>query len=243
LRTIGLVGGMSWVSTVEYYRVINSEINARRGGLSAARIVLNSVDFGEVGACHASGDFETVGALLTDAARKLEQIGADCVLLCANTVHMHADRVQAAISIPLIHLIDVTASSIRAQGIGTVGLLGTRLTMELEFYAKRLNANGIGVIVPDKHEREFINTTIDDELVKSVFLPGSREVFLEVIRRLEARGAEGVVLGCTEIPLLVAPDHSPIPAFDTTRLHALAAVEFALSGAPAEATSSNFMNR
>ena len=228
---------MSWVSTVEYYRVINAEINARRGGLSAAQILLNSVDFGEVGACHARRDFDTVGTLLTEAARKLEQIGADCVLLCANTVHMHADRVQAAIAVPVIHLIDVAASAIRSQGISTVGLLGTQLTMELDFYANRLNANGIEVIVPSKDEREFINTTIEEELVKSVFTPESREGFLAVIRALNARGAEGVVLGCTEIPLLVPPDRSPIPAFDTTRLHALAAVEFAMSGAHESLTS------
>ena len=219
---------MSWVSTVEYYRVINSEINARCGGLSSARILLNSVDFGEISACHAKGDFEPVGALLIAAARKLEQIGAECVLLCANTVHMHADRIQSAISVPLIHLVDVAAAAIRSQSISTVGLLGTRPTMELDFYAKRLEANGIGVIVPDAHEREFINSTIEEELVKSVFLPRSREGFLAVIRNLERRGARGVVLGCTEIPLLVTPDQTPIPAFDTTRLHALAAVEFAM---------------
>jgi aspartate racemase len=229
MRTIGLVGGMSWVSTLEYYRVINSEINARRGGLSAARILLNSVDFGDIAAFHSRRDFDGVANLLCDAARKLEQIGADCVLLCANTMHMHADRVQAAVSVPLIHLVDVTASAIRNQGISTVGLLGTRLTMELDFYAKRLNSHGIEVLVPDAHEREYVNRTIEDELVKSRFLDGSREGFLSVISKLQARGAGGVVLGCTEIPLLVPLDASPIPAFDTTRLHALAAVEFAMA--------------
>src|SRR5687768_15138820 len=137
---------MSWVSTVEYYRIINSEINARRGGLSAARILLNSVDFGEIDTLHAKRDFDGVGALLTDAARKVESIGADCVLLCANTMHMHADRVQAAVSVPLIHLIDVAATAIQREGISKVGLLGTRLTMELDFYANRLKANGVDVI-------------------------------------------------------------------------------------------------
>jgi aspartate racemase len=228
MRTIGLVGGMSWVSSVEYYRVINSAINARRGGLSSARILLNSVDFGDIDAFHKQRDFNGVGALLADAARSVESIGAECVLLCANTMHMHADRVQAAISVPLIHLIDVTAAAIRRQGISTVGLLGTRLTMELDFYAKRLRANGVEVIVPEAHERDYINRTIEDELVKSVFLDRSREGFLSVIRKLETRGAQGVVLGCTEIPLLVAPDQSPIPVFDTTKLHAMAAVAFAM---------------
>jgi len=143
---------------------------------------------------------------------------------------MHAERVQAALKIPLIHLIDETAKEIRKGGIQTVGLLGTRLTMERDFYAKRLSTAGIGVFVPEKDERDFVHRTIQEELVKSVFLPKSREGFLQVIRGLAARGAKGVVLGCTEIPLLVEPDSSPLPAFDTTRIHALAAVDFALSG-------------
>lgn len=229
MRTIGLVGGTSYVSTLEYYRIINHEMNARRGGLSAARILLYSVDFGEIGALHAQGDFDAVGALLTGAARKLASIGADCVLLCANTIHMHAERVQAAIGVPLIHLIDSTAREIRRGGLDKIGLLGTRMTMERDFYAKRLNASGIDVVVPDKDERDFIHRTIDDELVKSIFLPERRLEFIQIIRGLAARGAQGVVLGCTEIPLLVEPGQSPLPAFDTTRIHALAAVEFALS--------------
>ena len=229
MRTIGLVGGTSWVSTVEYYRIINGEVNARRGGLSSARILLYSVDFGEIEALHARGDFEGVGSLLTDAAVKLASVGAECILLCANTMHMHADRVEAAVSVPLIHLVDATAKEIRLLGFDRIGLLGTRLTMERDFYAKRLAAAGIDVLVPEKVERELIHRTIQDELVKSVFLPGSREAFLTIIRGLAARGAQGIVLGCTEIPLLVEPGQSPLPAFDTTRIHALAAVDFALS--------------
>ena len=228
MRTIGLVGGMSWVSTVEYYRVINSQINARVGGLTSARVLLNSVNFGDIDTFHKRRDFDAVGGLLANAARTVEQSGAECVLLCANTMHMHAERVQAAISVPLIHLVDVTAAAIRARGVSTVGLLGTRLTMELDFYANRLRANGVDVMVPDAHEREYVNRTIEDELVKSVFLDASREGFLSVIRKLQSRGAQGVVLGCTEIPLLVATGQSPIPAFDTTNLHAMAAVEFAM---------------
>jgi aspartate racemase len=220
---------MSWVSTIEYYRVINSEINARRGGLTSARILLNSVDFGQIDELHAKRDFEGVGALLTHAACTLEMIGADCVLLCANTMHMHAHRVQSAVSVPLINLIDVAAKEVKREGISTVGLLGTRLTMERDFYAKRLSAHGVEAIVPEKDEREFINRTIEDELVKSVFRPESRDGFLAVINGLAARGAGGVILGCTEIPLLVEPSRSPVPAFDTTRLHAMAAVDFALS--------------
>jgi aspartate racemase len=229
MRTIGLVGGTSWVSTVEYYRIINGEINARRGGQSSARIVLYSVDFGEIEALHARGDFEGVGSLLADGARRIASGGAECILLCANTMHMHAERVQAAVSVPLIHLVEATAREVRRSGIDTVGLLGTRLTMERDFYAKRLNAAGIAVLVPEKGEREFIHRTIHEELVRSVFLPESRAGFLAIIRGLAARGAQGIVLGCTEIPLLVEPGQSPLPAFDTTRIHALAAVEFALS--------------
>jgi aspartate racemase len=229
MRTIGLVGGTSWVSTIEYYRIINGEINARRGGQASARIVLYSVDFGEIDALHAQGDYDGVGSLLADAARKLASVGADCLLLCANTMHMHAARVQGAVSVPLVHLVDATAREIRSSGLGKVGLLGTRLTMERDFYAKRLNAGGIEVLVPEKDEREFVHRTIHEELVKSVFRPESRQGFLGIIRGLAARGAQGIVLGCTEIPLLVAPDQSPLPAFDTTRIHALAAVDFALS--------------
>jgi amino-acid racemase len=237
MRIIGLVGGTSWVSTLEYYRIINGEINARRGGLSSARLLLYSVDFSEIAALQARGDFDGVGSLLADAAGKLARIGAECVLLCANTMHMHAERVQAAIPIPLIHLVDATAEAVRRGGIHRVGLLGTRLTMEHGFYARRLAAAGIDVLVPDKEERELVHRTIEEELVRSVFLPASREAFLAIIRGLAARGAQGVVLGCTEIPLLVAPDQSPIPAFDTTRVHALAAVDFALSGHDAHASS------
>jgi len=229
MRTIGLVGGTSWVSTIEYYRIINSEINARRGGQSSARILLYSVDFGEIDALHARGDFEGVGTLLADAASKLASVGADCLLLCANTIHMHAERVQRAVSVPLIHLIDATAREIRRSGAAKVGLLGTRLTMERDFYAKRLNAAGIDVLVPEKDERELVHRVIEEELTRSVFLPESRQRFLAIIEGLAARGAQGIVLGCTEIPLLVAPAESPLPAFDTTRIHALAAVEFALA--------------
>lgn len=230
MRTIGLVGGTSWVSTIEYYRVINSEVNARRGGQSSARILLDSVDFGEVDALHARGDFESVGTLLAQSAVKLASVGAECILLCANTTHMHAERVQAAVPVPLIHLVDATAREIRHSGIDRVGLLGTRPTMELDFYAQRLRAAGIEVLVPEKDERDFIDRTIREELVRSIFLPESRERFVRIIDALAGRGARGIVLGCTEIPLLVAPEESPLPTFDTTRIHALAAVDFALAG-------------
>jgi len=230
MRTIGLIGGTSWVSTIEYYRIINSEVNARLGGSRSARILLFSVEFGEVRALEAAGDLDGVGALLADAARTVTNAGADCVLLCANTTHMHADRVQAAVAVPLIHLIDATAREIRRRNLSTIGLLGTKLTMELDFYVDRLKSAGIGAIVPGADERAFIQHTIETELTKSVFTADTRERYLGIIRSLAARGAQGVILGCTEIPLLVPAEQCPIPAFDTTRLHALAAVDFALAG-------------
>jgi len=229
MKTIGLVGGTGWISTIDYYRIINLEVNSRRGGQNTAKIVLYSLDFGEIDSLHAKGDFDGVGALLTDASKKLVSIGADCVLLCANTMHMHAERVQEAIAVPLIHIVDATAKQIHLEAIKKVGLLGTRMTMEREFYRKKLNDANIEVLVPEKEEREFIQRTINDELVKNLFLPKSKEGFLEIIRKLKIQGAEGVILGCTEIPLLVKQSDTDLPVFDTTRIHSLAAVDFALA--------------
>lgn len=229
MKTIGLVGGTGWISTIDYYRIINHEVNARRGGQNTAKIVLYSVDFGEIDALHAKGDFDGVGALLTDASKKLVSIGADCILLCANTMHMHAERVQAAVPVPLIHIVEVTAKQIRMRSMKKIGLLGTRMTMEREFYRNKLIEAGLEVAVPEKEEREFIQRTINDELVKNVFLPKSKQGFLEIINGLKAQGAEGAILGCTEIPLLIKQEDTDLPVFDTTRIHSLAAVDFALS--------------
>jgi aspartate racemase len=229
MKTIGLVGGTGWISTIDYYRIINLEVNSRRGGQNTGKIVLYSLDFGEIDALHAKGDFDGVGALLTDASKKLVSIGADCILLCANTMHMHAERVQAAVPVPLIHIVEATAKQIHMKGMKKIGLLGTRMTMEREFYRKKLNDANIEVLVPEKEEREFIQRTINDELVKNLFLPKSKQGFLDIIQRLQTQGAEGVVLGCTEIPLLIKQEDTDLPVFDTTRLHSLAAVDFALS--------------
>jgi aspartate racemase len=229
MKTIGLVGGTGWISTIDYYRIINEEVNKRCGGQTTGKILLYSVNFGEIDAFHARGDSEGVGSLLTDAAMKLVNIGADCILLCANTMHMHAERVQTAVPVPLIHIVDATAKQIRAKSMNKVGLLGTRMTMELDFYKNKLGAAGIEALVPEKEEREFIQRTINDELVKSIFLPKSKEGFLGIIQKLKARGAEGVILGCTEIPLLIKQGDTDLPVFDTTRIHSLAAVDFALS--------------
>lgn len=229
MKTIGLVGGTGWISTIDYYRIINQEVNKRRGGQHTAKIVLYSVDFGEIDALHAKGDFEGVGALLMDASKKLVSIGADCILLCANTMHMHAERVQEAIAVPLIHMVEAAAKQINMKAMKKVGLLGTKMTMEREFYKKKLNDAGIEVMIPEKDEREFIQRTINDELVKNLFLPKSKQGFLDIIQKLQTQGAEGVVLGCTEIPLLIKQEDTDLPVFDTTRIHSLAAVDFALS--------------
>lgn len=230
MKTIGLVGGTGWISTIDYYRIINSEMNIRRGGLNTAKIILYSVDFGEIDAFHAKDAAEGVGLLVTDAARKLVSVGAECILLCANTMHMHAEQVQAAVPVPLIHIAEATARQIQLKKMKKIGLLGTRLTMEKEFYRKKLNQAGIEAIVPENDDRAFIQRTINDELLKPLILPKSKQRFLEIIQKLKVQGAEGVVLGCTEIPLLIKQEDTDLPVFDTTRIHSLEAVEFALSG-------------
>lgn len=229
MKTIGLVGGTGWISTVDYYRIINEEINKRLGGLHFGKIVLYSIDFGEIDALHAKGDLDGVGSLLLDASKKLVSIGADCVLLCANTMHMHAPKVQQAIPVPLVHMVEAVSKEIRKRSMKKVGLLGTRMTMEQEFYKKKLIDAGIEVLTPGKEERDFIQHTINDELVKSQFLLKSKQGFLEIMGKLQAQGAEGIVLGCTEIPLLIKQEDTTLPVFDTTRIHSLAAVDFALT--------------
>ncbi len=228
MKTIGLVGGTGWVSTAEYYRMINEETNRRLGGLKFARCVLYSLDYGEIDRCNRNEDTEGVYTLLLDAARKLLGAGAECLVLCANTLHMHADRLSQGLPLPLIHIASATASEVLRHKIRTVGLLGTRKTMELDFYKKRLNQAGIEVLVPDKEEREYINDTITTELLKSRFLPQSRQRFRDIIQGLGSRGAKGIVLGCTEIPLLIRQEDVDLPVFNTTFIHASAAVDFAL---------------
>ncbi|MBF8296463.1 MAG: Aspartate racemase [Bacteroidetes bacterium] len=229
MKTIGLVGGTSWASTIDYYRIINEETNNRRGGLSFAKIVLYSLDYGEIHALSLKEDVDGICSLLIGAARNLESIGAGCVLLCANTMHMHADAVQNAVGVPLVHIAVATAIEIKKKKMTTVGLLGTKLTMELDFYKKRLLEEGITAIVPSLEDRNFIHHAIDTELVKSLVLPETRSRFLKIIDALRAQGVEGVILGCTEIPLLIKQSDTDLPVFDTTRIHSLAAVDFALS--------------
>lgn len=229
MRTIGLIGGMSWESTVSYYRAINEEIKHRLGGLHSAKIVLYSVDFHDIERLQHAGDWDAAGALLGEAARSLNTAGADFLLLCTNTMHKVAAHIEQAVAIPLVHIADPTAAAIRHAGHSTVGLLGTRFTMEQAFYRDRLQEqHGLRVIVPDESDRETVHRIIYDELCLGVVKPESRAAYRRIMADVAAQGAEAVILGCTEISLLVGPEDSEVPLFDTTAIHARAAAEYAL---------------
>ena len=231
MRRIGLLGGMSGESTTEYYRLINQEVSRRLGGLHSARILMYSVDFAEIEAMQIAGDWDAAGAALADEASRLEGAGADFVVVCTNTMHKVADRIEEAISVPLLHLVDATAAEVKRAGVTRVGLLGTAFTMEQDFYRDRLAAAGLEVLIPDAPDRADVHRIIFGELCMGQVLDDSRARYDEVIAKLAADGAEGVILGCTEIELLVDPDGpSPVPLFATTRIHAMAAVEWALAG-------------
>ena len=228
-KTIGLIGGMSWESTVPYYRQINEAVKARLGGLHSARIVLYSVDFHEIEALQRSGDWAAAGRLLGEAACALKAAGADFLVLCTNTMHKVAADIEAAAGLPLFHIADPTAAEIRRAGLSTVGLLGTRFTMEQAFYRDRLvERHGLRVLVPGDEDREVVHRIIYEELCLGVIEPASRAAYRRIIEDLVARGAQAVILGCTEISLLVGPDDAEVPLFDTTALHARAAAEEAL---------------
>jgi aspartate racemase len=231
MKCIGLIGGMSWESSALYYELINRGIRERLGGLHSARCVLASVDFAEIEAMQSEGRWDEAGEFLADQAGALEAAGADVVLICTNTMHKVFDQVAAAIDVPLLHLADVTAEAVVAAGITTVALLGTRFTMEEPFYSDRLVAAGLTVLTPDADDRALIDRVIYTELVVGQVREASRAAYLEAIGRLAARGAEGCILGCTEIELLIRPTDLDLPVFATTRLHAEAAVRFALDEA------------
>ena len=229
MKTIGLLGGMSWESTVGYYQAINRGIKARLGGLHSAKIILNSVDFAPIEQLQHWGDWNGTAEILSQAARSVEAAGADCVLICTNTMHKVAEPVAAAVSIPLLHIADATAKAIQLQGLSRIGLLGTAFTMEQAFYKGRLADYGLEVIVPDAADRQRVHRIIYDELCQGRIEPESKRTYREVIDRLAAKGAEAVILGCTEIGLLVKQADTEMQLFDTTAIHAQAAVEFALS--------------
>ncbi|MEU9076835.1 aspartate/glutamate racemase family protein [Kitasatospora sp. NPDC048538] len=230
MKTLRLIGGMSWESTAEYYRHLNELTRERLGGLHSAPLVLYSVDFATVERLQAEGRWEEAGALLADAARALQAAGAELLLICTNTMHKVADQVASAVRVPLLHLADATAQAVRTAGLRRVGLLGTAFTMEQDFYRGRLAAGGLDVLVPDQEGRALVHRVIYQELCLGVVREESRAAYRRVIEDLVAAGAEGIVLGCTEIELLVRPEDSPVPLFPTARLHAEAAVEAALAG-------------
>ncbi|MDE8651743.1 aspartate/glutamate racemase family protein [Novosphingobium album (ex Liu et al. 2023)] len=230
MRMIGLVGGMSWESSAEYYGIINRAIRDRIGPTASARCLLWSFDFSEIAALQRAGDWDTLTARMIDAATRLEAAGADMVVICTNTMHRMADAVQAAIAIPLLHIADTVAEPIVAAGMGKVGLLGTAFTMEQDFYRGRLRDRfGLDVLVPEAADRATVHRIIYDELVAGVVTEQSRAEYRAIIARLVERGAEAIILGCTEIMLLLRPEDSAVPLFDTTRLHAEAAVAAALA--------------
>ncbi|GLW66430.1 racemase [Actinomadura rubrobrunea] len=232
-RTIGLIGGMSWESSAEYYRLLNEGVRRRLGGHHCARVILHSLDFAEIEAMQRAGDWAAAGAALAEAARTLERAGADLVLLCTNTMHLVADAIEAAINVPFPHLVDCTADRVTAAGVGTVGLLGTRFTMELPFYRDRMRRHGVEVIVPVEPDRALVDAVIYDELTVGRIEESSRAAYRRIIAGLAERGAQGVILGCTEISLLVGAEDSPVPVFDSTRIHVEAALDLALEDSAA----------
>ena len=229
MKTIGLIGGMSWESSIEYYRIINETARDRLGGFHSARSIMYSVDFAEIETLQQQGRWEEATELMITAARRVEDGGADFVVICTNTMHKMADDVQRHINIPLLHIADATAERIKAQGMGRIGLLGTKFTMEEDFYRGRLvEKHGLDVFIPDEEGREIVHRVIYDELCLGEIKPSSKAQYVSIMENLVGDGAEGIILGCTEISLLVGQEDSPVPLFDTTRIHAVAAVEFAL---------------
>jgi aspartate racemase len=229
MKTIGMIGGMSWESSIEYYRIINETVKEKLGGLHSARCVMYSVDFAEIEAMQHAGRWEDATQSMIEAARYVEAGGADFVIICTNTMHKMADEVEAAIDIPLLHIADATAQAIKEKGLSKVGLLGTKFTMEGDFYRGRLiQKHGLEVLIPEAEDREIVHRVIYDELVLGETKSESREAYKRIIGKLIAAGARGIILGCTEIGLLVKDEDSHVPLFDTTYIHAVSAVEMAL---------------
>lgn len=229
MKTIGLLGGMSWESSIEYYRIINERTNAKLGGLHSAKSLMISVDFAEVETLQHEDRWSEAASLLVDAGKSLENGGADFIVLCTNTMHKVAEEIQANVKIPFLHIVDPTAQLIKESGIQNIGLLGTRFTMEEEFYKGRLSQKfGLNVSVPSAQEREIIHRVIYDELVLGKIEPHSKAQYMDIMEQMVRRGAEGIILGCTEIGLLIHPEDSRVPLFDTTRIHAETAVDYAL---------------
>lgn len=230
MKTLGLIGGMSWESTTHYYSRINQLVGERLGGLHSARLLLYSVEFDEIQRLQHADEWEPAGNILADAARRLEGAGAEAILICANTMHRVAPAIAQAISIPILSVIDATAHAIKHQGLSVAALLGTRFTMEMPFYRLQLEQEGLEVLIPDAAERNAIHDIIFGELCKGEVKPASRQRFFDIIARLADQGAEAAILGCTEFTLFNSRDYAGIPLFDTTEIHARAAVDWALQG-------------
>lgn len=229
MRTIGLIGGMSWESSAEYYRLINQDVRARLGGQHNAKSLMTTVDFAEIEDMQRAGDWDAAGDLLAGAATALERAGADYIALCTNTMHVVADKIETAVTVPFVHLVDATAEPIRAAGLTRIGLLATRFTMEMDFYRERMAAHGIEVVVPNEADRTTVHDIIYKELTLGVLRPESREEYRRVMADLAERGCQAMIYGCTEITLLVDASDSPVPVFDSTRLHAERLVDLALA--------------
>jgi len=230
MKKIGMIGGMSWESSIEYYRIVNQTVREKLGGLHSAKSIMYSVEFAEIEALQHQNRWDELASIMIEAARSLERGGADFVIICTNTMHKLYDEVQNKINIPMLNIADATAEKIKMAGIDRVALLGTRFTMEEDFYKGRLvDKYGLDVIIPSSKQREIVHRVIYDELCAGIIKPDSKQKYAEIIKRLVAEGAGGVILGCTEIGLLVKPEDSSVPLFDTTEIHAKAAVEYALS--------------
>jgi len=228
MKTIGLIGGISWLSTIEYYKYVNQLVNERLGGVNAAKIIIYSVNFADIKRLTEADDWDGISEMICEAAVQLEKAGADCLLIGANTMHKIADTVQAAVNILVIHVAVVTADAIKKQELKTVALLGTKYVMQQDFYRNKLSEQGINILIPEQNDIDYINNAIYTEFGKGVFLPGTKQRFLQVIDKLVGMGAEGVIFGCTEIPILIQSHECSIPVFDTTLIHATAAVDFVL---------------
>ena len=231
MKTIGIIGGITWLSTAEYYRLLNEMVNEKLGGVSSAKIILHSVNFHEIKTLTFAEDWQGIIEIIGGIAKKLEDAGADCILIGANTMHKIAAEVQSKVSIPVIHIAAATAKKVEEQGLSKVALLGTKYTMELGFYQRALEQHGISTIIPNETDRQYIHDAIYNEMGKNIFLPATKQQFLAIIDKLIKEGAEGVILGCTEIPLLLKQSDCSIPVFDTTLIHTNAAIDYALEEA------------
>ena len=228
MKTIGLIGGITWYSTLDYYRLLNELTHKKLGGVHSAKVLINSVEFSEIKKLTEALDWDGLAIIICKAAQSLEIAGADCILIGANTMHNIADKIQAAVKIPVIHIGTVTAHAIKNKNLKKVALLGTKYTMQLDFYKEKLAANGIETIIPGETDIEFINQSIYNEFGAGIFLPETKAEYLRIIKVLIEEGAEGIILGCTEIPILIKQEDCAVPVFDTALIHATAAVDFAL---------------